>query len=508
VLLADGVERAMRGKTFELLRHLAENAGRLVDREEIIRAVWPDMPVTDDNVANCIREIRRALDDDLQRLLRTLPRRGYLFAATVVRGDAATLEPPITATSAARATPRAPTGRPMVVVLPFDNIGGDPEQSYFTDGLTADLVTDLTRFQSMHVVSPRRTVRQRSRGLPVTPWSPPAPPPGAGYLVHGSVRRAGARIRVTVQLEDARSGIGLWADRFDRPIDDLFAVQEELAEHLASYLVSHVEHEGTRRARRHPPASLDAYDLCLRGRELYHRSTEADTIAAHDLFARAIALEPDYAAAYAWQAFTVGRGMTHLWGEQRGRAAASAALDLARRAVAIEPDSPLCLSRLAFILLLNARWDEALATGRAAVSANPSSGETRLGLGDVLVHAGDPAEAVSEIRLALALDPFHPPTWRAVLGRGLLLSGRPDDALVELQFCATRLPDYTPGLQMLVVAAAETGRMPDAYWALKELQRLAPELTQERLSETWFFRDQAVVERLLAAYRLCGLAER
>lgn len=480
-----------------------------------MQAVWPDVYVTDDSIAQCIREIRRALDDDQQRLLRTLPRRGYLLAVPVTRGEAATLELPFAAASPAglpeglTSQPvHPPTGRPMVVVLPFENIGGDPEQGYLADGLTSDLVTDLTRFQAMQVVSPHRALRQLRRGLPETPWSAPAPPPGTGYLVNGSVRRAGNRIRVTVQLEDAQSGIGLWADRFDRPLDDLFAVQEELAERLASRVVSHVEREGTRRARRRPPASLDAYDLCLRGRELYHRATEADTIAARELFARAVALDPEYAAAYAWQAYTVQRGFTHLWGEPRGRAAAVQALELARRGVEIEPDSPLCLSRLAFILLLNDRWDEALETGRAAVLANPSSGETRLCLGDVLVHAGDPAEAVSATRMALSLDPFHPATWRAVLGRSLLLSGRPEEALAELKFCAARSPDYAPGLQMLVVAAAELGRVADAQEALRELMRLSPDLTQESMSQTWFFRDPAVPPRLLAAFRTCGLKER
>jgi predicted Zn-dependent protease len=162
---------------------------------------------------------------------------------------------------------------------------------------------------------------------------------------------------------------------------------------------------------------------------------------------------------------------------------------------------------LAFILLLNARWDEALETGRAAVLANPSSGETRQGYGDVLVHAGDPADAVSESRLALSLDPFHLPSWRALFGRALLLSGRPEEALAELQFCAARLPDYGPGLQMLVVAAAETGRMAEARSTLRELLRLSPDLTPELLSETWFFRDPAVPRRLLAAFQASGLAE-
>jgi len=273
-------------------------------------------------------------------------------------------------------------------------------------------------------------------------------------------------------------------------------------------VVSHVEREGTRRARRRLPTSLDAYDLCLRGRELYHRATETDTIAARELFARAVALDPEYATAYAWQAYTIRRGFTHLWGEPRGRAAAVETLELARGGVEIEPDSPLCLSRLAFILLLNDRWDEALETGHAAVLANPSSGETRLCLGDVLVHAGDPAEAVTETRMAPSLDQFHPATWRGVLGRSLLLSGRPEEALGELQFCAARSPDYAPGLQMLVVAAAEPGRMTDAQVALRELLRLAPDLTQERMSRTWFFRDPAVPPRLLAAFHACGLPDR
>jgi TolB-like protein len=241
----DGIERAVRAKTFALPRLFVENPERIIDRDEIMRAVWPDVFVTDDSIAQCIREIRRALDDDQQRLLRTLPRRGYLFAVPVSRGEAAAVELPIAAASPSGPTEplsRPPTVRPMVVVLPFENIGGDPEQGYCADGLTVDLVTDLTRFQAMHVISPHRAFGQLRRDLPETPWSAPAPPPGTGYLVNGSIRRAGNRIRVIVQLEDAQSGIGLWADRFDRPLDDLFAVQEEPAERLASYLVSHVEH--------------------------------------------------------------------------------------------------------------------------------------------------------------------------------------------------------------------------------------------------------------------------
>jgi TolB-like protein/DNA-binding winged helix-turn-helix (wHTH) protein/Tfp pilus assembly protein PilF len=506
-LLAGSTERTLRPKSFALLRHLVENAGRIVDRDEIMQAVWPAVYVTEDSIAQCVKEVRRALEDDRQRLLRTLPRRGYLLAADVSRGETAVVELPIWAVSVAQPPEpgwRSSTGRPMVVVLPFENIGGDPDQHYFAEGLTADLVTDLTKFQAMHVVSPHRPSLHRQ--LPETPWTAPPTPPGAGYAVSGSVRRAGNRVRVTVKLEDAQSGVTLWAERFDRPLDDLFAVQEELAERLASHLVSHVDHEGMRRARRRPPASLDAYDLCLRGRELHGRATEADTLAAEEMLSRAIALDPEYATAYAWQAYVVQRGFTHRWGRLRGQAAAKAALDLARRSVQIEPESPLCLARLAFILAINFQWDEALATGRAAVAANASFGETRHGYADVLVHAGDPEEGVHQMRLAIALNPFHLPTARALLGRALVLAGRPEEGFAELQFCASRLPDYQPAQQMLVAAAVESGRMMEARAALRQVERLIPGLTVGRLTENWFFRDPDVPKRLLAAYFSAGLS--
>lgn len=507
-LLADGAERDLRPKAFALLRHLVENAGHLVDRDGIMQAVWPGVFVTDDSIAQCIKEVRRALGDDEQRLLRTLPRRGYLFAAQVSRVEAvAVVLAAASAAVAADAPPRPPTGRPRVVVLPFETIGGDPEQGYFAGGLTADLVTDLTRFQSLHVVSPRRG-NQPWREAPESPWADgDAPLQRAAYRVSGSVRRAGGRIRVTAELEDAQSGVHLWADRFDRPLDDLFAVQEELAERVAAHLVSRVDREGMRRARGRPPASLDAYDLCLQGRELHSRATEADTLLAREMFDRAIAADPDYAAAFAWQAYTVQRGFIHGWGEPRGEAALAPALALAQRAVEIEPDSPLCLSRLAFVQLFLKRYHEALENGRAAVQLNPCSFDARQAYSDVLSHAGDPEEAVQETRIALALDPFHPPAVRNQLGRALLLAGRPEEALAELRPLVARLPDYGPAYHSLVVAAVESGHMEEARAAVREVRRIGPHWTMRTIDSLWFFRRPADAERFRAAYRAAGLPE-
>ena len=478
LLAAGGTEVALRPKAFVLLARLVENAGRLLDRDEIMRAVWPGVVVTDDSITQCVKEIRRALGDEEQRLLRTLPRRGFLFAAEVSREDATATVVVLPGAAAAAAlaggAPPPPSGRPVVEVLPFENIGDDPEWGYFADGLTADLAIDLTRLQSLQVLRRRRGAE-------------PAPPRAVDYVVNGAVRRAGGRVRVTLQLEDAATGVQLWADRFDRPLDDLFAVQEELALSLAARLLSRVEQEGVRRALRRPPANLDAYDLCLRARDARLHGGEANTLLARELFERAIAVDPGYATAHAWLAQTVMRGFFYWWGEPRGLDALPVALGHAQ-AVALEPDSPLCLSRLCTALLWSRRWDEAL-EGRAAVRANPASYVARQSWSEALTHAGpDPEEALRETRYFLELDPWHPPSHREHLGQALLVSGRAEEALAEMRKLVALLPDDGTAYNTLVAAAHETGHGEEARAGVREVLRIGPHWTQRTIDSRWVFR--------------------
>lgn len=492
----DGAEVPLRPKSFALLRHLAENAGQVVDRDALMQAVWPGIIVTDDSITQCVREIRRVLGDETQQLLRTLPRRGYLLAIP----EAALPDP--------GPPPKPPTGRPLVVVLPFENIGGDPGRAYFADGLTVDLATDLTRFQSLHVLL--------KRGGDARPWqallrgseASGALPQVSRYLVTGSVRQTIGRIRIAAQLEDAETSALLWADRFDRSIDDIFAVQDELARCIAACLVTRIEQEDLRRTRRKPPASLDAYDLCLRGRELHARATQADTLRARDMFERAVETDPEYGAAHAWLAYTIQRGFVHWWGEPRGEAALPLAMGFARRAVELVPDSSFCLSRLAYIQLVSGQYEEALHTGHAAVHANPCDYGARQANGDMLTYVGhDPEAAVDENRFALMLDPFHPPADRQQLGRALLRAGRPEEALAVLRPIIKVLPDYGLAHHTIVVAAYETGHMDEARTALREALRIAPHWTQRTMGSLWPFRDAAFSERFRAAFRATGLPE-
>jgi TolB-like protein len=505
LLATDGSERPLRPKSFAVLGHMVRNAGRLIDRDELMEAVWPGVFVTEDSITQCIKDIRRALNDEAQQLLRTVPRRGYLLAAPAspAAGPEAGARPSTPAKVIGRPFPAPETDRPVLFVMPFEMVGASSDQGYLGGGITADLVADLTHFHDLCVVSP------------ATPgYSAPAPanagfpiPDGAAYAFSGSLRCDGGRIRATVRLDDARSGVSLWAERFDRPISELFALQDELIERLPNYLVTQIELDSIRRARRRPTSSLTAYDLCLKGREAHGRATEADTQRARELFARAIEIDPDYAKAYAWQAFTVQRGFTHLWGEPRGPAAAVEALVLAQRAVAIDPDSSFCLGRLSFVLLLNESWDDALETARAAVHANPSAAGPRYFCAEASIHAGDPQEALREIRLAISLNPYHPPAWRASLGRALFVAGHLEEALTELHGCARRLPDYAPAFHTLAAIAGTTGDVEEARATVKSLLHINPAITVKTACGCLFFRDLLLRDRFREGLRMGGMPE-
>ncbi|HEX4367415.1 MAG TPA: winged helix-turn-helix domain-containing protein [Rhodopila sp.] len=490
VLVVNGAERPLRPKSFALLQHLAERAGQLVGRDEIMEAVWPGTFVTEDSITQCIRDIRRALGDEDAHFLRTLPRRGYMLA--IANAPAAEHQPEPMSDSGK--LPSLPAGRPMVIVLPFENIGGDLEHRYFADGLRADLVTDLTHFQELHVVAPA-TADHLANGVAGS----------ASYMVGGSVRRAGGRIRINVQLRDAASGVSVWAERFDRPLEDLFALQEDLTNHVAASVETRIGREGLRRLQRHPPANLDAYDLYLQGRELHGRSTEKDMLLARQYFDRAIAADPLYAPAHAWQAYAVQRGFTLGWGMPKGRAALDLALSFARRAVALEPDSSACLARLALVLALAGQHAEAVGAAERGARANPSDAAGRAAYGEVLSMSGNHAAGVTELRTALSLNPFHPPFWRATLGRALLLAGRHQEALEELERSRSEAPDYRPCHSSLLVTYVETGQMEAAFQAAKDFLRLRPGFTLHDYDGVFGFSRASDTDRFLTAFRTAGL---
>ena len=257
LLTAAGEELSLRRQSFELLRLLVENAGRLLDRDTINRVIWSDVAVTDDSITQCVRDIRRAIGDAAQRILKTVPRRGYLLAADVVMAS----DPAVGPLPPALALP----DKPSLVVLPFQNMSGDPEQVYFIDGLVEDITTALSCIRSLFVIARNSAFAYKGRAVDVRQIGSDL---GVRYALEGSVRRVGDRLRVTAQLIHAASGGHVWAGRYDRDVSDTFAMQDEIATTVAGVIEPALADAEQRRVLRKPPERLDAWEAYQRG--LWH----------------------------------------------------------------------------------------------------------------------------------------------------------------------------------------------------------------------------------------------
>ncbi len=480
----------MRPKTYTLLRHFLDNPGRLLSRNELIGALWPGLAVTDDSLTQCIRELRQALGDRAAYILRTVPKRGYMLVAEVRREATSCSETdPVT-------TPIAPSRNlsdfrsETMAVHRFETLDGDRICISLANGLTTDLIAALTCFEGLRVLPVTATMLQ------------------AAYCVRGEVRAVGQDLHVTVRLEDVGTGTALWAKRFVQASESSPELPTADMTTLVVHLCQQVDRHCLGVARRKPMAMLSARELHLVGRDHHQRATETDIQSAKEMFSLAIAADPDYAQAYAWQAYTLHRAASSDWGGPREHLVCDEALRLAQRGVQIDPTSPLCLSRLAYALMLHGQWEDAVATAHAAlISDRPAFTAARNPCCEVLTHAGHPEEAATIARGTLALDPLRPPITHALLGRALLLAGRVEDALPHLRLCASRLPDYAPAYDSLIVAASESGQVAEARAAWRELARLAPGWMPCNRTGLWFFRRLEDLDRFEAAYRRVAVGQ-
>jgi TolB-like protein len=279
----------LRPKTFDVLRHLAEHAGRVVSKDELIEAVWPDVTVTDDSLTRCISEIRRAIGDERQLIVKTIPRRGYLLDCAVSPTVSPSGPASLDAGQQAEAMPRLPQdaaapqearlalpSRPSIAVLPFVNLGGDIEQEYFADGIVDDIIAGLSRIKWLFVIARNSSFAYKGRAIDMKQVGREL---GVRYLLEGGVRRAKDRMRVTAQLIEAESGAHLWAERFDRLLDDIFAVQDEITMSVVGAIEPNLRKVEIERVKRKRPDSLDAYDLVMQALPSIYRNTPADATA-------------------------------------------------------------------------------------------------------------------------------------------------------------------------------------------------------------------------------------
>lgn len=493
----DGRVVPLRRKSFDLLRYLALNAGRLIGRAELMDAVWPDIHVTDDSATQCVAEIRRALGEQGRELLRTVPGRGYILEIPGVGG--------LPGGTAGAAWPAPPPGASLAV-LPFDNIGAEPEQDYFADGLVEEVTDALSRCRALFVIA--RHSSFAFRGRPVDPRDA-AQALGVRYLLQGSVRRAGARIRVAAHLLDASAaGRQVWSDRFEGTVEDIFGLQDRIAEAIAGAVEPNLLHVEIERARGKRTESLDAYDLYLRALPEYYAMTRQGSDAALALLHRAIAADPGYSLAKAFAARTHLTRAAQGWS---GPGDVEAGIALAREALADHRDDPSTL-RLAghALVYLAYEHEQPSAALERALALNPNSAEVAGSAAWMRLYCADPRNALPLFDRARRLSPLDPETSHFAGGAAFahLMLDNPSEALPVAQEAVRQQPLWPTGHRALIGALHFLGAREEARHAALRHREATPAAWRvfgERNRR--LFLDRRFGERLTAALRDAGMPD-
>jgi len=529
---ADGTVR-IEPKAMEVLVLLADRAGRVVSREELFAIVWPGVVVGDEALTQSIIKLRKALGDNPRApsYIETISKRGYRLIAPVVH---------VGASSAARATAVAPHDSPaqrrrrfllpasvvafllavavglfallsvskpgpdtiaseavessrqllMLTLVPFEPLGGDGEQAYLARGIGNDLLTELSRVPGLRVIS----TSSPNADATASP----------GYLVSGSVQRAADTLRITIHLRDTQSGQQLWAERFERPFGELFAVQDEIVNKLTALLPGKIaEAAREQRARRHTH-SLEAYDLLLRGQALFLVRQIDTNEEARRLYRKALELDPKFARAYAGLAMTYAMDAALQWSVDPSPSLARAR-ELAETARQIDPDSPEVHWALGFVHLWSRRHEQALQSLRRAIELNRSFADAYAFIGGIHAYSGEAAKTVPLVRNAMRLNPDGGYLYYLILGRAYLFENDVEQALINLREAAARNPVNLETRIHLAATLVAAGDIAGAQWQVEEIRALEPSFALGSWLDASPLTSRRYRERLVALLGQAGV---
>ena len=388
--------------------------------------------------------------------------------------------------------------KPSIAVLPFTSMSVDAEQEFFADGLTDDLITELSKAPGLFVIARHSSFTFKGKSAHV---SRVAQELGVRYILEGSARRAAGRIRINAQLIDAREGGGhLWAERFDRDLADVFAVQDEVVARIVEALFGKLA--VSKLPDRKPPKSLDAYDLCVRGRFLYLRMTGEENKEARRHFERAVALDHDYAQAHALLAMTHWQDWTNLF--EPADPHRRLALENAQRAVALDPNDPLARLVLGHVLAYEHEHEESAMQIETALRLDPNHADTYGMRTDLLVMEGRPLDAAASIAYALRLNP-HPPAWYYWLqGEAEYATRQYEAAVKTLRREGVR---RTEARRHLAASLAQLGRLDEARREAELFMMSNPHFRISHWAAIQPFRDKVMLAHFVDGYRKAGLPE-
>ena len=390
--------------------------------------------------------------------------------------------------------------RPSVAVLPFENMSGDAGQEYFGDGITEDLITGLSKLSGLFVIARNSVFAYKGRAVKPAQVSREL---GVRYVLEGSVRKAGNRVRITAQLVDAATGYHVWAERYDRDLKDVFALQDEVTQKIVGVLAVKLTAPEKDRLGRAPTRNVEAYDYVLRGLEYHRRTTKEANAEARKMFARAVELDPEYAMAYS------AMGWTHLqaWQLQWSRdpETLQRAFELAQKAIVRDDSLAGPHDLLGQVYLWKKDHERAIAQAERAVALAPNDADSYETLAEVLAWSGRADEAIEDIKQAMRLDPQYPFFYLWTLGHAYYLTGRSDEAIATFRKLLARNPNFVPAHAFLAVLYGERGLEEDARSEWAAAERLSPQASVESLRQRMPYKNEKDLERVLAAMRKGGL---
>ena len=502
---------AIEPKVFDLLAFVIENRQRVVSRDDLIARVWDGRIVSESALGRCINGARSAIGDngEAQRLIKTFQRRGLRFVGSVREEEQQSGVAPAGGAAEKPTATRALPDRPSIAVLPLDNTSGDKEQDYFSDGITEDIITELSRFSDLFVIAHNSSLQYKGKAADVRQVGREL---GVRYLLQGSIRRVSERVRISVQLIDALTGTHRWAERYDRQIEDVFAVQDEVACTIVAILAAHVNRAEIERSLNKPPETWQAYDYYLRAAgvhaSVFSSYKVAELYEVRSLLEQSIMIDPSYARAYARLAFShVTAWINPLDGDYRNPSVLDRAYELARKAVQLDPNLAQARAQLGHILIRRSEHEAALAEFERAMALNPNFTDWRYG--EALVFAGEPARAIETIERHMRVDPFYAPLAPGFLGFAHYMLKQYSKALPWLRECASRSPNMRAGHNWLAATYAQLGDVEKARAEAAEALRIDPRWTIEGAGRQLnAFKRTQDAEHFFDGLRKAGLPER
>jgi len=495
-------------QVFNLLAYLIGNRARVVTRDELLDNLWKGKVVSDAALGATLQSARKAVGDSgrAQTIIKTIHGRGYQFIAEVT--ESATIDSREKNVASTTAEALTLPDKPSIAVLPFTNMSGDPEQEYFTDGIVEDIITELSHFKDLSVTARNSSFAFRGEGIDIVEVGQKL---NVHYVLEGSIRKVGNQVRVTAQLVEASTGTHVWADRYDRVLENIFAVQDEVVRIISATLIGKVHHADHELAKRKSPSNLKAYDCVVLGLNHFYKWTPQDNQRARELFEQAVTIDPKYASAYAWLAWAHFREGLNAWSASY-LDSLSLFFDFAQKAIALDDNDSHTHASLGVAYLFRGEHDLARSHLKRALALNPSDTDAMVNLARCEALAGNPEKGVDLLAEALRFNPLANYQWFA--GQIQYIAGRYEMAVRVLNTLSS------PNALVHAFLAASHGQLGNTVEANESASRFVSKATilvdtsGASLPESWIqfvtarypFKNREDAEHLKSGLEKAGLS--